>query len=309
MNQTATEASNDFWQEFKAERQSIEDQIQQLGTKPKNDLPECFDSILKRINQLEKLLTQALDFVPSYDERQYLEQLKALSASLESAKANLTPKAKFSFKSRKSKKESCNNPSVQHNNKPTETLLDTTALPTQKDNVLSFKDKTDTVIQVENPTTTAVNVLLSKLTRCVVLLRNLNISSLHVEDLKECLVVCGMIQGSVLIYGISSSVVAVGCHQFRMHNAQGVDVIYNVSSRPIIEDSSNIRVTEYSAISVETRNYFDNVDDFNWLKKQASPNWKVMDSSKSKQMNQQLSTISPENALSILSSLVSEINT
>lgn len=36
-----------------------------------------------------------------------------------------------------------------------------------------------------------------------------------------------------------------------MHNAQGVDVIYNVSSRPIIEDSSNIRVTEYSAISVE----------------------------------------------------------
>ena len=43
--------------------------------------------------------------------------------------------------------------------------------------------------------------------------------------------------------------------QFRMHNAQGVDVIYNVSSRPIIEDSSNIRVTEYPAISVEVEIY------------------------------------------------------
>lgn len=52
---------------------AIEDQIQQLGAKPKNDLPGCFDSILKQINQLEKTLTQALDFVPSYDERQYME--------------------------------------------------------------------------------------------------------------------------------------------------------------------------------------------------------------------------------------------
>lgn len=69
------------------------------------------------------------------------------------------------------------------------------------------------MIQVENSTTTAVNVLLSKLRRCVVLLDNLNISSLHVEDLKECIIVCGMIQGSVLIYGMSLSIVAVGCHQ------------------------------------------------------------------------------------------------
>ncbi|CDH54177.1 tubulin-specific chaperone c [Lichtheimia corymbifera JMRC:FSU:9682] len=307
MSQTATEASNNFWQDFKAERQSIEDQIQQLGAKPKNDLPGCFDSILKQINQLEKTLTQALDFVPSYDERQYMEQLKVLSASLESAKANLTPKAKFSFKSRKTKKEASNNPGVQHNNKPTTTILDTNAPSARKDNVLSFKDKVDTVIRVENPTTTAVNVLLSKLRRCVVLVDNLNISSLHVEDLKECLIVCGMVQGSVLIYGISLSIIAVGCHQFRMHNAQGVDVIYNVSSRPIIEDSSNIRVTEYPAISVETTNYFDNVDDFNWLKQQASPNWKVMDSSKSNHINHQLSSITPENALSILSALLSEI--
>ena len=97
------------------------------------------------------------------------------------------------------------------------TPLDTTPLSTQKDNVLSFKDQVDSVIQIENPSTTAVNVVLCKLRRCVVLLHNLNISSLHVEDLKECVVVCALIQGSVLIYGISLSVVAVGCHQVSLY--------------------------------------------------------------------------------------------
>lgn len=37
-------------------------------------------------------------------------------------------------------------------------------------------------------------------------------------------------------------------------------------------------------------NYFNQIEDFNWLKKQASPNWKVMDQDKKQMLNEHIKT-------------------
>lgn len=36
-------------------------------------------------------------------------------------------------------------------------------------------------------------------------------------------------------------------------------------------------------------NYFDQIEDFNWLKKQASPNWKLMDADRHSAIDKQMS--------------------
>lgn len=60
-----------------------------------------------------------------------------------------------------------------------------------------------------------------------------------------------------------------------MHDAQDVDILLQVSSRPIMEDSTDIRVGPLKT-EKQAANLYDQMDDFNWLKKQASPNWRVM---------------------------------
>lgn len=95
-----------------------------------------------------------------------------------------------------------------------------------------------------------------------------------------------------------------------MHEAHNVDMMLHVTSRPIIEDSNNIQVCEWNTINVRqssesnelyvidyciqqqaSTNYFDQIEDFNWLKKQASPNWKVMDQEKKQMLDEHIKTL------------------
>lgn len=93
-----------------------------------------------------------------------------------------------------------------------------------------------------------------------------------------------------------------------MHEAHNVDMMLHVTSRPIMEDSNNIQVCEWNTINVRhcvknkeiqaidyymqqtSTNYFDQIEDFNWLKKQASPNWKVMDQEKNQMLDEHIKT-------------------
>ncbi|KAI7897569.1 tubulin binding cofactor C-domain-containing protein [Cokeromyces recurvatus] len=231
---SATEASNDFWLEFKSERQVIEDQISQSRTLLKPELANHFNTILQNINNLEKKLTRATDFIPSYDERQFsIAKLKVETKE--------------------------------------DTLL--------SDATVLFKDKENSILSLDDDVnqTKSIEVLLSNLKNCIIILgkKDVQISAIHVKNVDHCVIYGGLIQGSVLIYGLNYSTLFVGCHQLRIHEAHHVDMMLHVTSRPIIEDSDSIQVGCWNAN--ESINYFDQIEDFNWLKKQASPNWKVMD--------------------------------
>lgn len=49
----------------------IEDELTNLKALSKAELPNSFNNILQQINNLEKRLTKATAFIPSYDERQF----------------------------------------------------------------------------------------------------------------------------------------------------------------------------------------------------------------------------------------------
>ena len=72
-----------------------------------------------------------------------------------------------------------------------------------------------------------------------------------------------------------------------MHDSRNTSVYLSCSSRPIIENSSEIRFAEYPAIigkktgitSSEKEDWLvkELVEDFNWLRREHSPNWRVIE--------------------------------
>lgn len=47
-------------------------------------------------------------------------------------------------------------------------------------------------------------------------------------------------------------------------------------------------------------NYFDQLEDFNWLKKQASPNWRLMDQDRYSAIDKQLSMLKTDKKKDLL---------
>ena len=72
-----------------------------------------------------------------------------------------------------------------------------------------------------------------------------------------------------------------------MHDSQNTSVYLSCSSRPIIENSTEIGFAEYPAViaeslgiaSLENEDWLvkELVEDFNWLRREHSPNWRILD--------------------------------
>lgn len=75
-------------------------------------------------------------------------------------------------------------------------------------------------------------------------------AGLVIKEVTESLLLCGQVDGSAHITGVNHSTIVVSCHQFRMHDCVDVDVYLSCSSRPIIEDCSNIRFGKIPEIYV-----------------------------------------------------------
>lgn len=71
-----------------------------------------------------------------------------------------------------------------------------------------------------------------------------------------------------------------------MHDSRNTSVYLSCSSRPIIENSSDIGFAEYPAMvrkrtgitSSEKEDWMvkELVEDFNWLRREHSPNWRII---------------------------------
>lgn len=108
-------------------------------------------------------------------------------------------------------------------------------------------------------------------------------AGLTVKGIRQCLLVCGIVDGAAHITDVQASVMVVTCRQFRMHECKNVDVYLSCTSRPIIEDCEGIRFARmpetYQHQIPKTpgrEDLWDQVDDFKWLKAEHSPNWELL---------------------------------
>lgn len=107
-------------------------------------------------------------------------------------------------------------------------------------------------------------------------------ANLTVRDVEGSLVVAGRVAGAAHVTGVRRSVLVLNARQVRMHQCEDVSVYLWCASHPIIEDCKGVRVAplpeNYLAAGQvnddgDGGNQWDQVDDFNWLKAEASPNW------------------------------------
>jgi len=76
--------------------------------------------------------------------------------------------------------------------------------------------------------------------------------------------------------------------QLRVHETRGSQIYLHVTSKPIIEDCSELGFAPYINTEPEvlaqfgeagldvTANFWDQVEDFKWLKQTKSPNWEIL---------------------------------
>jgi hypothetical protein len=107
-------------------------------------------------------------------------------------------------------------------------------------------------------------------------------SALYLKNIKDSLIVCGQVAGAIHITNVENSVLVISCRQFRMHGSKRVDVYLHSASRPIIEDCEDVRFAPLPDAFVtcglpsQAGNHWDQIDDFKWLKAEASPNFSLL---------------------------------
>jgi hypothetical protein len=106
-------------------------------------------------------------------------------------------------------------------------------------------------------------------------------SALYLKNIKNSLIICGQTAGAVHITNVQNSVLVISCRQFRMHASKKVDVYLHSASRPIIEDCEQVRFapmpqTLVTGAMAQVANHWDHIDDFKWLKVEASPNFELL---------------------------------
>ncbi|KAK2607988.1 hypothetical protein N8I77_006626 [Diaporthe amygdali] len=108
--------------------------------------------------------------------------------------------------------------------------------------------------------------------------------TLAIRNISGSLIIAGQVAGPAHITGVRDSVLVVNARQVRMHECANVTVYLWCGSHPIVEDCTGVRVAPLPAPFLKkgqdnggASNQWDQVDDFGWLKAEASPNWRRLD--------------------------------
>ncbi|KAF9184648.1 hypothetical protein BGZ51_000072 [Haplosporangium sp. Z 767] len=302
------EVARDFRSVFDVEKQSIEDALTGLEKLPKTDVQAAIDSLVQRIHALEKTVTDKISIIAPYDARVCVEAIKSMSEQLNQLRTKLIPKQKFSFKSRKTAGASSSavpspssSPSVTSkpaaSPKPTAPALDYSQF-------MRFEDRSGEhlfigTLPVPSSGTgqevvMAKDVALTNLTDCTInLVHDIPLGAIHIKNLKHCTLVIPPVSGSILLHDCEGCTLIGACHQSRMHTSNNMNIYLHVTSEPIIEDCTDMRFAPYGQILPaeqlnrlfetaqlsQEKNFYDKVKDFNWLRQQQSPNWRLMEPS------------------------------
>ncbi|KAG0644155.1 tubulin binding cofactor C-domain-containing protein [Tuber brumale] len=284
-----TNTKQNFYARFHESHAALETQIELLPSISPTERPEAIDRCLAAISTLSDVVKDASSYLPAYDQRSYSGQIRGLSDKLSETRKAITPTQKFSFKSKgkdiaaaiggamKSSTSSSSTPQTESTTPASDQL--------EADNLtISSLIGKYTAYTQPPASSSSSSLLLSDISTSIILFPTTKtplFSSAAVKNVTNTLLfLSGAINGPIHLTSLSNTTILVACRQFRMHDAENVDVYLLCSSRPIIENCWGIR---FAPLDVDVggewesvKNLWDQVDDFKWLKSGHSPNWEVM---------------------------------
>lgn len=227
------------------------------------------------MQQLQKFLNDSTVFLTQYELRQAQASLQKLQCSLEEKRDKFIPSKIFAFRSRNI---GANKIKVtQPRDEPASTNSGGSDGSLAVDSVVcanqcGFSNAHSQVLTKGADEIHQRDVLLSHLTNCKVRLLG-SPRTLYIKHVRDSEILCGPVSSSVFVDQCTGCTLAFPWQQLRTHNTTDTEVYLHVTSRPIIEDC---RLFNLSGLDIE-RNYWNQVDDFNWLTVGTpSPNWTVI---------------------------------
>ncbi|XP_063159058.1 tubulin-specific chaperone C [Candoia aspera] len=287
--QSVLEEQSDFFTaSFAREREAIEALLRSEPARGPEAAAEAVSEAARRLQDLQRLLTDSVRFLAPYEVRQAQAALNKLQGELSERRLQLQPKKRFAF-TKALRKDPASAPSKASAQQPPQE----SSTQGQKEAATSapvnpgcgFSRAEGQALELGPADLLQQDVVLSHLRRCRVQLRG-NPNTLLVRDCCGCTILCGPVSTSARVDGCSGCLVALACQQLRTHRTTETSFYVHVTSRAMLEDCSAVRFAPYSwhyaGIDADfeisgldrSRNNWNQVDDFNWLTKdEASPNW------------------------------------
>ncbi|KAK1465204.1 tubulin binding cofactor C [Colletotrichum melonis] len=334
-----------FYHHFQEEVIGLQEQIDNVSSISQvgGERQDAIDHILAGISNLSNEVADASDYVPSYDQRNYAQSVKALTDKLNETTAKLAPRSRFQFKPRGASSattSTTNGPAApkidprlivgasladpfppsrggpvtappsssvtqaatetdsdglgdlpnfpknynEEMARPSATKVRKPSFSTAKDIAIFGQDGLHIILPSSASRATSSGRL-TDLKGCVVdmsiaLSGHTSFANLALKNVERSLIVAGNVAGPAHITGVSDSIIVVSARQVRIHECRNVDIYLHCSSHPIIEDCSNMRFAplppSFDTTEDPTKNQWDQVDDFKWLKSEPSPNWSIL---------------------------------
>lgn len=278
----------DFYNRFIAQRDEIESKLGSASSEA--DKQEC----LRQISDLSSQCKAVLHTLPHHDQQLYNEQLAALT------KKATEGRKKFAFKSKLGSLSTQNQSQTGSNQTQSQTQTQTSqghgysqtqwqtsqgsgsgsgqtqsqsqmstssGSQTQGSSQSSFSNLHETVHKSHGGP-----VAISNCHKSVLIIDS---TTAKLDNISKCFVyITG--EGPVYLTNVKDSILAINCHQFRMHSSTDTQVYISCKSkRPIIEKCSGIRFGQFPSQLGEGKDVYEweAIDDFNWLRPSQSPNW------------------------------------
>ncbi|XP_026479524.1 tubulin-specific chaperone C-like [Ctenocephalides felis] len=277
-----------FCNVFSQKKQEINQLLEETSSKPINELPVHFNVIRKLLQEVQQYVTDSTLFLTEFKIRNCQEIISSLQNVLCDQEIKYIPKRKFGFKNKK----------LLLNDKIIGKDLDTkskdmTDLCLNKCNdwnlsQCGFHLKENEILYLYAEQVNKKDITLSSIYKCTVIITGYP-NTLHMSNIQDSTVICGPVTTSIFADKCINSKLVIACQQLRLHSSKNVDVYLHVTSRAILEDSTNIRFAPYNyiyagidsdfqcaALQRDVNNWSD-VGDFNWLSNEPSPNWSIME--------------------------------
>ena len=269
---------------FATEKATIEKILCDLGGLERNVLRERLEDATKMLQKLQKFVSDSFTFLPSYDIKSMQTDINKLQLELNDKRDSLMPKKKFAFSKKKQTKESQEmNFNKDQDGKQNEVTLCKDTFVTQETNVVTGQQ-----ISSHENDLFEKDISFSNLKECTLTLYGSPLA-LQLEKLESCRVFCGPVSGSVFINNCKDCIFVFPCQQLRVHDTVKCQFYLHVTSRAIVEDCHDLGFSQFNwkyegmdghfkASRLDcTKNNWQLVDDFNWLKtEEQSPNWYII---------------------------------
>ncbi|XP_044285594.1 tubulin-specific chaperone C [Varanus komodoensis] len=285
--QVVQEEQSDFFTAAFAREQEAAEALLAAAVEEPGQGAETVAEAARRLQDLQRLLTDSVRFLPPYEVRQAQATLNRLQSTLDARRLQLQPKKRFAFK-KALKKEPAANPPKPSAQPSAREGRNEAAYSSPADPGCGFSRAEGQELEMGPAELLQQDVVLSQLNRCRVRLRG-NPNTLLVRDCRDCMVLCGPVSTSARVDGCSGCVLALVCQQLRTHCTTNSSFYVQVTCRAMLEDCSDVRFApytwSYAGIDADfetskldrSRDNWNLVDDFNWLaRNEASPNWRVI---------------------------------